>query len=41
MDAVARRAPLCSSVDDLADAGLKGWRLEVLGEGFLAALSDD
>ncbi len=41
MDAVATRAPLCSTVDDLADAGLKGWRLEVLGDDFLAALADE
>jgi hypothetical protein len=33
--------PLCSTVDDLADAGLKGWRLEVLAEAFLAALADE
>ena len=41
MDAVATRVPLCSTVDDLADAGLKGWRLEVLAEAFLAALADE
>ncbi len=41
MDAVATRAPLCSTVDDLADAGLKGWRLEVLADDFLAAFDDE
>jgi hypothetical protein len=41
VDGVATRAPVCSTVDDLADAGLKGWRLEVLGDDFLAALDDE
>ncbi|MBD3854739.1 MAG: HRDC domain-containing protein [Acidobacteria bacterium] len=40
VDAVATRAPVCSTVDDLADAGLNGWRLEVLADDFLAALDD-
>ncbi len=41
VDAVATRAPVCSTVDDLTDAGLTGWRLEVLSDGFLAALDDE
>jgi len=41
VDAVAARAPVVSTVDDLVDAGLKGWRLEVLAVGFLAALDDE
>ncbi len=40
LDAVAARQPVCASLDDLADAGLKGWRLEVLGESYLKALSE-
>jgi ribonuclease D len=38
-EAVAARQPRCASFGDLAEAGLKGWRLEVLGEAFLAALA--
>jgi len=34
-------APVCSTVDDLADAGLTGWRLEVLADDFLTALEDE
>jgi len=41
IDAVATGASICSTVDDLADAGLKGWRLEVLADDFLAALADE
>jgi ribonuclease D len=41
VDAVATQSPVCSTVDDLADAGLTGWRLEVLADDFLAALADD
>ena len=41
VDAAATRAPVCSTVDDLADAGLKGWRLEVLADDFLKALADE
>jgi ribonuclease D len=41
IDAVAMREPVCSTIDDLADAGLKGWRLEVLADDFLAALADE
>jgi ribonuclease D len=40
VDAVAAREPVCRTEDDLASAGLEGWRLEVLGEDFLAALKD-
>jgi ribonuclease D len=39
VEAVAARQPRCVSRGDLAEAGLKGWRLEVLGESFLAALA--
>jgi ribonuclease D len=38
LEAVAARQPRCETFRDLADAGLSGWRLEVLGEAFLAAL---
>ncbi len=41
VDAVASGAPVYSTVDDLADAGLKGWRLEVLADDFLATLADE
>ncbi len=37
-EAVAARQPRCSSVADLESAGLRGWRLEVLGGLFLEAL---
>ena len=40
-DAVSSRKPVCASVQDLADAGLEGWRLEVLGEDFLKAIAED
>ena len=35
---VASHDPKCSTLDDLETAGLTGWRLGLLGEGFLAAL---
>jgi ribonuclease D len=40
-EAVAARQPRCSSLADLEEAGLGGWRLEVLGGVFLEALADD
>jgi ribonuclease D len=40
-ESVASRRPACSSRGDLADAGLAGWRLEVLGESFLGAIVED
>ncbi len=39
--AVAEQEPVPGSSDELADAGLTGWRLEVLGPRFLAVLTDD
>jgi len=39
VDAVAAREPVCHTKNDLAAAGLEGWRLEVLGDVFLAALA--
>jgi len=41
VDAVAAREPICRTKDDLVSAGLEGWRLEVVGEAFLAALTED
>jgi len=41
VDAVAAHSPVCSTVDDLTDAGLTGWRLEVLADDFLTALDDE
>ena len=41
LDGVAARQPACTSMDDLAAVGLIGWRLEVLGELFLAVLSEN
>jgi ribonuclease D len=40
VDAIAARQPPCSTLADLAEAGLSGWRLEVLGPVFLDALSE-
>jgi len=40
VDAVAAKEPVCRTTDDLASAGLEGWRLEVLGEDFLNALAE-
>ena len=40
-EAVAARQPRCSSMSDLKEAGLAGWRLEVLGAAFLEALAAD
>jgi len=41
VDAVAATQPVCGTTDDLASAGLEGWRLEVLGGDFLTALKED
>lgn len=38
VESVALRRPPCSSRRDLVDAGLVGWRLEVLGDSFLGAI---
>lgn len=38
-EAVAARQPRCLSNGDLEDAGLRGWRLELLGEPFLGVLA--
>jgi len=40
-EAVSSRKPPCTTVRDLADAGVEGWRLEVLGEDFLKAIAED
>ncbi len=40
-EAVSSRKPPCTTVQDLADAGVEGWRLEVLGEDFLKAIAED
>jgi ribonuclease D len=37
-EAVALRKPSCSSKNDLSDAGVVGWRLEILGDVFLEAV---
>lgn len=39
--AVASRTPRCASADDLRDAGLTGWRLDIIGERFITALADE
>ncbi len=39
-DSVAQREAVFAKRHDLADAGLDGWRLDVLGDGFLAALKE-
>jgi ribonuclease D len=38
VEAVALTNPPCSSREDLADAGVVGWRLEILGDVFLEAV---
>ena len=40
-ESIASRRPPCSSKEDLAHAGLVGWRLEVLGDSFLDAIVED
>jgi len=40
-ESVSSRKPLCTTVKDLVDAGLEGWRLEVLREDFLKAIAED
>jgi ribonuclease D len=40
-EAVSRRQPVCTADQDLADAGLEGWRLEVLGRDFLNAIAEE
>ena len=40
-EAVASRQPRCETSEELGAAGLDGWRLELLGEGFLKALADE
>lgn len=40
-ETVAGRKPPCATKQDLADAGIEGWRLEVLGDDFLAAVAED
>ena len=39
-ESVAAKQPPCSSPEDLAGAGLTGWRLDVLGGDFLTAIVD-
>jgi ribonuclease D len=40
-EAVSLHKPLCTTLQGLADAGLEGWRLEVLGNDFLGAIAED
>ena len=40
-EAVSACNPLCTNVQELADLGLDGWRLEVLGEEFLKAIAEE
>ena len=41
VEAVSSHKPSCTTVQDLADAGVEGWRLEVIGEDFLKAIAED
>jgi ribonuclease D len=41
VEAVSSHEPLCTTLQDLADAGFEGWRLEVLGKDFLEAIAED
>lgn len=38
---VASHEPRCANADDLRRAGLDGWRLDLLGSRFIAALADE
>jgi hypothetical protein len=38
---VASHQPRCRDTADLRAAGLTGWRLELLGARFIAALADE
>ncbi len=40
VEAVSQRNPPCTTMEDLADGGVDGWRLEVLGTDFLEAISE-
>jgi len=40
-EGVALCKPPCTTVQDLARAGLEGWRLQVIGEVFLKAIAED
>jgi len=39
--AVASLTPRCASADDLRDAGLTGWRLDIIGQRFITTLADE
>jgi ribonuclease D len=40
-EVVSSRKPPCTTVQDLANAGVEGWRLDVLGEDFLKAIAEE
>jgi len=40
-ETVASQKPPCASTRELAEAGVEGWRLEVLGDAFLGAIPED
>jgi ribonuclease D len=40
-EVVSSQQPPCATIQDLAGAGLDGWRLDVLGEDFLKAIAED
>jgi ribonuclease D len=40
-EVVSSSKPSCTTVQDLANAGVEGWRLEVLGEDFLKAIAEE
>jgi ribonuclease D len=40
-EGIATKKIPCRTEDDLTDAGLNGWRLEVLGDDFLAAIREE
>lgn len=40
-EAVSSRKPVCTTAQDLADAGFEGWRLEVLGKDLLDAIAEE
>jgi ribonuclease D len=41
VEAVSSHKPLCTTRRDLANAGVEGWRLDVLGDEFLKAIAED
>jgi ribonuclease D len=41
VETVSKRKPPCTTLEHIADVGVDGWRLEVLGGDFLRAISEE